>query len=569
MAIKLKTFRYNGMTIRNQPGFRLITAPLFLSFILSTVLLLTDCKKDSKKASTDGVTGSTGSTGSTGGTGGSPSSVTLNNMFGVNAYEWNFLGPANPGVINETNMAIIKSFSAVRHYMDWEKLEHVQGGYTFNPTYDGTWNYDAMYARCKQEGILVLADMKQSPDWLVATYPTSLQNGEDDPAPYGSNLTDPASYIAQAKAAFQYAARYGANTNVNRSLLSVFTTPQYNGAPVNTIQVGLGLIKYIECNNEEDRWWNGVQTQQTPEQYAANLSAFYDGNMGKLGNNVGVKTADPTMMVVIGGLSTDDPNYVSRIVAWCKTNRGTKADGSINLCFDIINYHADSNSGKGLGASTTAGVGVAPELSESAAIADSFVALAATITGAGTANGHPEVWITETGYDINPGSSQAAIAIGNKSILVTQADWELRSSLLFARHGLNRAFFYQLFDDTPNNPGVFATSGLAVDNVGRRPAADYFYQAKALVGGYSFVKTLNADPLVDQYTNGTKTMYAMMIPDQKGRTGTYTLTIANNNPLTVYTPQAGANAMASVQVTPVNNKAAINVTETPIFVITN
>src|ERR1700761_4890482 len=48
------------------------------------------------------------------------STNTLKFMFGVNAFEWNFL---NQSTINETNMGLIKSFSCVRHYMDWDKLE--------------------------------------------------------------------------------------------------------------------------------------------------------------------------------------------------------------------------------------------------------------------------------------------------------------------------------------------------------------------------------------------------------------------------------------------------------------
>ena len=530
--------------------FRLLLKNIFFTgvIILSAVLPLTGCRSPNAFGqSFEQVTPANDSLKHV------ANPAQLKNMFGVNGYEWNFLDPKDGTVINEPNMALIQSFSAVRHYMDWQKLEDKEGSYSFNPTFDGGWNYDAMYTRCKQAGILVLADLKNTPPWLVETYPTGQQRVDVIPISYGSSKSDPASYLKQAKVAFQFAARYGYNTKIDSALVKVNTRPRWNSDPPNQVKIGMGLVKYIECNNEENKWWAGVQTQQTAEEYAANLSAFYDGNMGKLGNNAGVKTADPTMQVVMGGLASPDPAYVSRIINWCKTHRGYKADGSINLCFDVINYHYYPNSGEGKGA------GIAPELSRAGAAADSFVKLADSIKN------HPEVWITESGYDINQASTQHAIAIGNKPVRVTQADWILRSALLYMRHGLSRSFFYQLFDDTANGTITYQTSGL-LSGTERRPAADYIVQVTKLMGGYTYVKTVSADPLVDEYTNGIKTIFVLMIPDQTGRTGTYTIKTTNNNPLTLYTLKVGANTMTGTVVVPVNNKVTVNVSETPIFV---
>ena len=89
----------------------------------------------------------------------------------------------------------------------------------------------------------------------------------------------------------------------NKSLLSVNTTPRWTDDPINVIKVGLNTVKYMECDNERDMWWGGPATVQTAAEYAADMSAFYDGDMGKLGKNVGVKTADPNMIVVMGGLA--------------------------------------------------------------------------------------------------------------------------------------------------------------------------------------------------------------------------------------------------------------------------
>lgn len=484
----------------------------------------------------------------------------LKNMFGVNAYEWNFLeNPAEPNnrtKIYEANMAVIKSFSAVRHYMNWNKLENTEGNYTYNPTNDGSWDYDLIYTRCKQDSITLLADMKNCPRWMMATYPANMQDNENAPAPYGADLAKPESYVQQARTAFQFAARYGYNTAVNKALVKVDTRPRWANDRINEVKTGMGLIKYIECNNEPNRWWKGPQTEQTAEQYAANMSAFYDGDKGRLGNNAGIKTADPGMLVVMGGLASSDPGYLNTMIEWCKKNRGYKADGTVNLCFDVINYHFYSNNADMVthkGGTT----GVAPELSPAGAVANSFVLVGKQY--------HLPVWVTEAGYDINQQSYQKAIAIGNKSVLLTQADWILRTALMYMRHGIQRLFYYQLFDDKANSTTQYGTSGLA-ENAKRRPAADYILQTGKLMGNYVYVKTINADPLVDVYQQDSKTMYVLTVPDEKGRTGVYNLLLGKAAKANIYSLRPGTDNMVKTIAPVIKGVAKIQVSETPVFV---
>ncbi|WP_428331322.1 hypothetical protein [Mucilaginibacter sp.] len=487
--------------------------------------------------------------------------VPLKNMFGINGYEWNFLeNPVSPNDRNhifEDNMALIKTFSAVRHYLNINRIENAKGNYTFNPAINGGWDYDLIYERCKQDDILVLADLKNIPEWMMNTYPASSRDDDNAPAPYGLSLKDPASYADQARTAFQFTARYGYNKNINKALVKVDTRKRWDNDTPNEVKIGMGLIKYIECGNERDRWWGGDETHQSAEQYAANMSAFYDGNMGKLGPGVGVKSADPAMQVVMGGLASADAGYVQKMIDWCKQNRGYKKDGSINLCFDIINYHLYSNNGD-VRIHKRATTGIAPELSDAASIAKSFVSLANSLPQ------HPEVWLTETGYDINQESYQKAESIGKKTVLENQANWILRSSLLYIRFGIKRLFFYQLFDDHANGTSQYATSGLA-EGVKRRPADDYILQVNKLMGNYNYVKTINKDPLVDQYQLGNKTMYILMIPDETGRTGSYTIDLGTAK-ANVYKLRVGADAMEKSTVNTTNGKLKIEVTETPLFV---
>lgn len=537
-----------------------VLIPIKTIILASAVMVFSHCKSEKPKLPVQDsvpISSSNPDDNDTTTTPGTP----LNNMFGINSYEWDFefnvKDPNTKYTINEDNMALIKTFTAFRHYMNWNKPEYNEGYYTFNPTFDGSWDYDLIYTRCKQEGITVLMDLKNCPNWMMQTYPADQQDDENVPMPYGADINKPASYVAQAKVAFQLAARYGYNANVDKTLLTVDSRPRWTNDRINTVKVGLSLVKYIECDNERDKWWKGPATQQTPEQYAANMSAFYDGDKGKLGKNAGVKTADPNMIVVMGGLASGDPNFVQRMIDWCIANRGYKADGSVNLCFDVINFHYYNNNGT-LNPYKQATAGVAPELSQAGRLADAFVNL-------GQKYGVP-VWVTETGNDINQSSYNKAIAIGNKTPLLTQADWSLRTALLYMRHNIQRTFYYQLFDVDENSTTQYATSGLC-DGTKRRPSADYILQTSKLMGTYVYSKTINADPLVDVYVKGKKTMYVLTVPDQKNRTASYTLDLGTKAiGANIYLPKAGADAMTKVTGTVVAGKLTLTATETPTFV---
>jgi hypothetical protein len=487
----------------------------------------------------------------------------LRNMFGINCYEWNFesnpLNPNDPTHVYAPKLNAIKTFTAIRHYMDWSKIENTQGNYTFNPTHNGGWNYDAIYQACKENNILVLACLKTIPDWLRDTYPTNLRNNENVPAPYGLDRQAPASYILQAKAGFQFAARYGFNKKVDPGLVHVDQKQRWTGDPVNQPNIGMGLVHYIECDNERDKWWRGKQAQQNGTEYAANMSAFYDGDKGKLGKGVGVKNADPTMQVVMTGLSSADPKFVEDMITWCKMHRGYKPDGSIDLCFDVINYHFSAND-HAKQYHDQATTGIAPELSEGARVADAFVAISNRLKQ------HPPVWVTETCYDINPASPQGAKQVADRAPIETQADWLLRAVLQFNRHGINRVFFYQLFDD--NNSAVqYSTSGLIDEKtLKRRPSGDFVYQTDKLMGNYLYKSTISQNPLVDVYQLGDKKMYVLVVPDQKGRTAHFTLDMGSAKSVIVHTLKAGADATDATTEPTVNGKFDMVASETPVFV---
>jgi|GEM_PF-1294438 len=482
----------------------------------------------------------------------------LSQYFGTNAFEWNLEDPNNPLVVSTTMLTAMRAFTQIRHYMDWGKIEPVQGHYCYDPILSGGWNYDALYTACKTNNMLVLGDIKTQPPWMKASWPAALANDENVPVMYGKDFNDPNSYIEQAHVGFEYAARYGTNANVNSSLLSVDPTLLWTGEPINVVKKGLGLISYIECDNERDKWWKGTNAYQNCYQYAANLSAFYDGNKNTMGPGVGVKNADPNMKVVIGGLCSGDPTYIHGMVQWCIEHRGYKADGTVNLCWDVINYHFYSNDGISGGNAT---VGVAPEISSTMSLAQGYLKMAHQYAN------DQEVWVTEAGYDLNTGSPQRAPAIGSKTAQLVEGDWILRTSLLYARAGISRVFFYEAQDDDPNISIQYASSGLLNSNQTRRPAADYLYQTNKLFGNFNYVKTINGSPIVDNYQNAGQQMYMLVMPTQTGKTATYSLNMGSADSAYVYNPKAGVNDMAVNKVKLTNGTLSVNVTETPTFVV--
>jgi endoglucanase len=484
--------------------------------------------------------------------------IRIKDLFGVNGFEWNFQDGLRVESLVESKVTAAKSFTGLRHYMDWEKLESREGVYSYNPTLSGNWNYDLIYERCKQEGIEVLACLKTISSWMMSTYPEDQQDPENVPVRFGRDFAQPASYIEQAKLGFQYAARYGSNTNVDPSLLSVSTTPRWHADPPNTIKIGLDLVKYIECDNERDKWWKGRKGYQTAREYAANLSAFYDGHKNTMGAAVGIKNADPNMKVVIAGLVTG-PDYVKGMVDWCKEFRGYNPDGTVNLCWDVVNFHlyTDNSSSSQSGTSSR---GSAPEVTNANVIMDNFAKVTREVS-----NDLP-LWITETGYDVHPSSPLKAIAIGDKSPAQTQADWALRSSLFAARHGVEKVFFYQMYDDNPA-AGMFGSSGLLNDDFTRRPVSDFFFQTNKLFGNYVYKETIHSDPIVDRYELNGKSLFILAIPDEVGRTAEYTLNMNATGVAKIYTPKAGSSDMDVQEKAIVDGKITVTVTETPIFVI--
>ncbi|WP_165864906.1 T9SS type A sorting domain-containing protein [Rufibacter latericius] len=499
----------------------------------------------------------------------------LKRMLGINTYPADNASTIAERLVQKINA--IAPYHVVRDYVDWEILEtNLAGEYAFQPTMKGNWKLDDIYARHKAKGKEVLVCIKNMPGWMLATYPTAIRDAENAPMPYKASYTtvsstgstnyfneqynadkqNPASYVQVAKVAFQFAARYGSNTSLNPALVKTKSI----------VKIGMNLISKMEANNEPDRHWKGRQANQTSDEYAAYLSAFYDGHMGTLGADVGVKQADPNMKVVCAGIASTKTAFYQGIVDWCKKYRGYLPNGKVNLCFDEINYHAYNNNFDGEQYAEGTRVGVAPELSLAPLNINKFHQINKEFIG----DGDMPIIITETGYDWNS-TTQGTKVIGSKDKFQVQGDWILRSSLDYAMAGLSGLYFYQLYDDPSGsitNTTQYATSG-HVDRVTfvRRPAADYMGQVWKYFGDFVPVERLSKDPRIDKYRdNAGREMYAAWIPDDEDRRSDYTLALGTDSANVFYT-RIGSDSMEVVKVKTVAGKLTVTVTETPIFIL--
>lgn len=477
-------------------------------------------------------------------------------VLGMNAFEWDFVNPqVNSRAIDSVKYAAIQNFRGFRHYLDWKRIENTPGQFTFSPAHNGGWDLDMTYQQCKSDQIEVLVCIKNIPDWMKATYPSNEAFEDNIPMVYGMPRDSVTSYLAKARAAFQFAARYGRNTQIPDSFMHVNTAPRWPNDPANVVKKGLDLVRYMECGNELDKWWKGLRGYMNPYEYAALLSAFYDGHHGTLGADAGVKTADSSMQVVIGGLASADPSYVRGMIEWCRMNRGYKADGSVDLCWDVINYHYYAAAMKD---AAPAGRGVAPELSDAANVAASFVQVAQQY-----GNGTP-VWISEFGYDLNPASPLAAPALGKQSAQQVQASWILRAALLHLRSGLNRIFYYELNDFNLSSPVKYASMGLCDSLNHRRPALDYLWQVNQLMGKYHFTQTVSTYPAIDRYTRNDSSMLVYWLPDE--RTDSVVMKIkAEGNFVDFYSPAEASNTMCHKRIQVTGDSLTITVKGKPTF----
>jgi len=372
------------------------------------------------------------------------------------------------------NQATYEIFGNIREYHPWGFTEWTAGWYedglgntnnsitSMNPqaTFINTWGvFDNYYKVMREKGI----------DVTLCVTGDAHGNGArpDHQDPDGTKSEVPASYLGHAQAMFQLAARYGSNKGVDPALVRVAAGTEK--------LIGLGYVRYYENFNEPNL--NGF----TGAQFAAMLSADYDGHMGTMGPGVGVKAADPNAKLVMGGLAgimynstphknhdVDDQQFLRDMILWFDANRtleqwkaanGGSEAGYEKYPFDVLSTHSYCTT-------DTGSHGVSPESDHIYERVRDYVRYC------GQAFPGKEVWLSEFGWDSAQGSAFCATVNGavNTGLVGTevQGRWLVRQYLMMAAAGIDRARQFMIPDtsDNPNNPGWFATSGLVYGTQG-------------------------------------------------------------------------------------------------------
>ncbi len=472
---------------------------------------------------------------------------TIDQLIGINAF-----------IDDPLEKMLVGGFVREYHTSVWDEEDspaykgYPNNLYRWNPSggANGAWNFDAYYTKLKNAGITVSPVLQQSPFWLTGREKDAR---EKKPLRPDREAGNPFSYMEHADYLFQFAARYG-KIAVDPALLKL--------APNQPKQTGLGLLNYVENWNEPDKTWLGREAYFSPFELAAMCSADYDGHLGMLGNNLGIKNADPTMKLVMGGLAYWNLEYLRAMVFWGEIFR----KGSFPV--DVINLHHYCNSG---GEQGQLKEGICPEedglkerLKEIMAFREEF------LPGI-------EIWVTEFGYDSNPKSPQSLKPPAGMEREAVRGAWILRTYLLLAQAGVDRAALYMLRDVNAQDGTQFASSGLTGSKEQKwnlKPAWYYVVTLKHHLTGLRFAEeSPTGNPSVWCYRfqseNGKRVAYALWSPTAEGKlVAGYALKLKSKAQSVKHIQFADKQPKGVVKPLPVVGGAVkVDVGETPILIL--
>jgi hypothetical protein len=397
---------------------------------------------------------------------------------------------------------IVKPFAMVREYNYWSWYEGKQGVNAFEPSAETGANLDKHFAELKANNITPLFCLNQCPPWLN-TYKEF--EAEDRPTDTPTSKSDdPASYSYFARFMYQIAARYG-RVAVPLEILTLDAS--------NTPKSGLNLLEFISPWNEPDKWWKGPRGNIKANEYAALLSAVWDGHEGTIKGHMGIKNADPSMKVVLGGLTDMRQDYLNEMNNWFKTNRKDK-----KFCADVIDvHHYSGNYGTELFSPTAKGV--APETDSLKSKVAAFVNFTKMLLP------NREIWMTEYGYDTGTKSPQRSTAYGGFSADEVQAMWNIRSFLEILAGGMDKAFVFNIYDESNDQFGIFQTSGVVrsrADGLTKKMAWNKFSELATKLKGLVFKGDESKQANVRNYKfandDGSKVCLIMWSPTENGTT---------------------------------------------------
>jgi len=373
---------------------------------------------------------------------------------------------------------VAKVAGVMREYHQWQWDEGNQdptyrgGRPAWNPSWVSGpgwgWNFDDFYARAQKAGIEIQPVTQGTLPYLIDGQSAG---GESHPVPKDRDTEKPESYREHARYLYQFAARYGATAVDEKSLkLKEGQTPRS----------GLGLVRWIENWNEPDKTWRTRSGRFRPWELAALCSADYDGHQGAMGPGHGLKTADPQMRMLSGGLFKLNVDYLRAMTLWANLHRD---DGRFPADAIAVHHYCRT----------------AESLQEGHAEAPETHGLLRKLRGVLEWRDREapgvEIWFGEFGYDTHPASPQAAREFPGQSIEQTQGLWMVRTFLIAALAGVDRAQMYMLADVDPESRTQFDTGGLLrAEKRGFAPKPSYYHVAtlRSTLAGTRFAERLES-----------------------------------------------------------------------------
>jgi hypothetical protein len=461
----------------------------------------------------------------------------LKNYLGFNGKIWDVSGPVvgvrddgspiydNAATDYNKLAQIKKAFTRMRMYVEKDRFEIAQGVYEFAPTSAGGWNYDrGINALLNNEVTEVIINIKELPVWqqqrwhaigITGSELAPVNNPTDDKA-------NPESYTWDKETALQIAYRYGSK-KVDAALLK--TTDKVSGLNYNPV---------IELNNEQNL--GGANRHQFPAEYIANIGQIYDA----------IKAYDPTIRVSMQGLAGADIFYLRGLIRESERVRGFRPDGSVNVPFDIINYHCYQNnqnvapfpnfwlSKSGSPEST----GLEDLQNEIEWLRQQFIPQC-------------EIYQTETGYDSHPQSMFCPIPFPDKSSDETVAALEVRTALLYAATSVGGIYWFMALDHSTGSPGPYETSGLWSNDWIPRLKTIWLAKTKEILGNYTFARWISRSPRIAEYDSAGVKRYAAWHETTNGISSSY------SQPSTTFKVFKLDGSIGT--------QDAVTITETPLF----
>jgi len=376
----------------------------------------------------------------------------------------------------------------------------------------------------------------------------------------GMDPEDPASYARHANMMWTLAAVFG-KTQVDTNLLHLNDMIRVSGK---------GTMTRFENGNEEDAGWVGNK-YCSPMEYFAQSTADYDGDLGKMGDRLGIHQADSNSELIMSGLVEFDTNRVKVLNFLCREYRPDKKF----LWQGGIQYHHYSNKpiGTSLWKRRKGTTGITPEEDslrmKLTKVREHAYRLQPTI----------ECILGEYGYDKSQGSRQATPILPGYTAAQSQGILLLRGINATAFSGFDRMMIYWIKDDVDeNDPNTYLTSGLLRDHQnGQFTAYPGWYYISTLVnhlGNYLADSIISEKGEVWVYryrnkSNPDSLAYFVYCPTRIGKKiSAYQLQLPGATSASVinFVDNSSAGIVQNVRVA--DGKISVGISEIPILVLT-